>query len=250
MHINVMRVPLAEILPLRDLYRAEMKCQIVHDSFHQRGFTDSYLLKVDERTAGYGSVAGLPGQPKVVVKEFHLLPEYRAPALRLFRALLEASGAKSIEAQTNDRLLTLMLLDCSESIEREKILFTDAVTTHLSVPGAVFRRVTGEDTPRLFEHTGEPVGDRLIEAEGRIVATGGLMFHYNVPYADVYMEVAPDHRRRGYGSYLVQELKRECYELGRIPAARCRSDNEPSRATLEKAGMLPCGRILVGTIAR
>ena len=32
MTITVTTVPLAEVLPLRELYRQEMNCQIVHDS--------------------------------------------------------------------------------------------------------------------------------------------------------------------------------------------------------------------------
>ena len=46
----------------------------------------------------------------------------------------------------------------------------------------------------------------------------------------------------------MQELKRLCYEMGRVPAARCRQDNVASRRTLEGAGMLPCARIVSGRI--
>jgi GNAT superfamily N-acetyltransferase len=82
-----------------------------------------------------------------------------------------------------------------------------------------------------------------------VVAVGGILFHYNVPYGDIYMGVAEPFRRRGYGSYLVQELKRSCYEMGKVPAARCNASNAASRATLQKAGMLPCARVLTGVIA-
>jgi GNAT superfamily N-acetyltransferase len=89
----------------------------------------------------------------------------------------------------------------------------------------------------------------MIEAGGDIAATGGILFHYNVPYGDIFMAVAEPFRRRGYGSYLVQELKRTCYEMGRIPAARCNAANTASRETLQKAGLLPCARLLTGVIA-
>jgi GNAT superfamily N-acetyltransferase len=70
-----------------------------------------------------------------------------------------------------------------------------------------------------------------------------------VPYGDIYMSVAESQRRRGYGSFFVQELKRTCYEMGRVPAARCNATNPASRATLQKAGLLPCARVLVGTFS-
>jgi GNAT superfamily N-acetyltransferase len=76
-----------------------------------------------------------------------------------------------------------------------------------------------------------------------------LLFHYNVPYGDIFMGVAEPLRRRGYGSYLIQELKRTAYEMGKVPAARCNATNVASRASLQKAGMLPCARVLTGVIA-
>ena len=81
-----------------------------------------------------------------------------------------------------------------------------------------------------------------------MVAWGGVLYHYNRPYGDVYMEVAEAHRRRGYGAYLVQELKRICYEGGSIPAARSNPTNIASHKTLQKAGFVPCALILVGKL--
>ncbi len=62
------------------------------------------------------------------------------------------------------------------------------------------------------------------------------------------MEVDEPSRRRGIGGYLIQELKRVAYEMGRVPAARCNVTNAASRATLQKAGMLPCARVLAGVL--
>jgi GNAT superfamily N-acetyltransferase len=62
------------------------------------------------------------------------------------------------------------------------------------------------------------------------------------------MEVSEPARRRGVGSYLVQELKCCAYEAGKRPSARCDPDNVASRRTLQKAGFLPCARLLVGDV--
>jgi len=88
-----------------------------------------------------------------------------------------------------------------------------------------------------------------VEVEGKVAATGGILFHYNRPYGDIYMDVAESFRRRGLGSFLVQELKRVCYEGGNIPAARCNPGNIASRRTLQKAGFVPCGNILNGSVS-
>jgi RimJ/RimL family protein N-acetyltransferase len=62
------------------------------------------------------------------------------------------------------------------------------------------------------------------------------------------MEVGEPFRQRGLGSFLVQELKRVCYEGGHVPAARCNTGNVASRRTLQKAGLVPCGHILTGAV--
>jgi hypothetical protein len=62
------------------------------------------------------------------------------------------------------------------------------------------------------------------------------------------MDVKENCRQHGFGSLMVQELKKEIYRLGRVPAARCNISNNASKATLIKAGLTPCGFRLKGDI--
>ena len=107
-------MPLEEVLHLRELYRREMNCQIVHDSLPGRGFGNLFLIRADGRVAGYGFVMGYRGEPKDLVQEFYVLPVFRGSALPMFRQLVETSRARRIETQTNDVFLTLMLYDCAD----------------------------------------------------------------------------------------------------------------------------------------
>ena len=247
--LEVTVAPPEAILAMREEYRREMACQIVHDSWHVRGFTTSYLLLLHDEVVGYGSVGGAPRDPQDTVKEFYLLPQFRAAALPLFRRLIAVSSARTIEAQTNDELLLLMLFDCAAEVASSTILFADKLATAHAPPGAMFRHLSDAERARAFPHTHEPVGEYGIECEGAVVATGGFTFHYNPPYADLYMEVATSYRQRGLGSFLVQELKRACRQNGRVPAARCDEANVASRRALQRGGMFPCARIVRGTIA-
>jgi GNAT superfamily N-acetyltransferase len=247
--IDVSPAPLEEVLPLRELYRREMNCQVVHDSLPRRGFGNLFLIQADGRVAGYGFVMGYRGEPKDLIGEFYVLPALRGSAQSMFRRLVEVSGARRVESQSNDVLLTLMLYDFASEITSDRVVFHDALTTHLALPGAAFREVVEADKERVFEHKVEGVGDWLVEHDGAIVATGGIATHYNPPYGDLYMEVHEPARRRGFGSYLIQELKRACYEMGRVPAARCNASNAASRATLQKAGLFPCARLLSGVLS-
>jgi GNAT superfamily N-acetyltransferase len=241
----------ADVLPLREQYRQEMNCQIVHDSIHRRaGWTTTYRLAVGGVTAGFGSMAiGGPWKDKPAIFELYLLPEHRSRAFDVFEALVEASRARYLQTQSNDPLLSVMLHVYASDIRSEAIVFHDRLTTSLPSLGAVMRCQMPDDQIRrcIDERQGGP--EWRLELNGETVATGGILFHYNRPYGDIYMDVVESYRRRGFGAYIVQELKRAAYDLGCIPAARCNPGNIASRKTLQKAGLVPFANIITGTIA-
>ena len=233
----------------RELYRREMKCQIIHDSIHARpGWTIEYLLKADGEPAGYGSVAVAgPWKECPSIYEFFVLPQFRQRTFDLFSLLLSASQSHRVETQSNDPFLTPLLHTFAEDVECESILFRDHFKTTLSPPGAVFREAAASDKFDLRDEMLWSHG--IVELDGKPAARGGVLFHYNPPYGDIYMETSESFRQRGLGSFLVQELKRVAYEHSKIPAARCNPKNIASRKTLQKAGFVPCGNIIIGTVA-
>jgi GNAT superfamily N-acetyltransferase len=249
MNASARAASLQDIALWRDVYRLDMSCQIIHDSIHERpGWTEEYLLFLEGTAVGYGSVAVAgPWTGNPTVYEFFVVPQRpRLRVFELFEALLAASRAVAIEVQSNDPLLTVMLHTFAHGVASESILFHDKVATALSPPSATFRE------PTAFEAPDEPRDELrwrgVVEVDGKVAATGGILFHYNRPYGDIFMEVAEPFRRRGLGSFLVQELKRVCYEGGHVPAARCNPANVASRRTLQKAGFVPCGHILTGSL--
>jgi GNAT superfamily N-acetyltransferase len=254
MDIQATKTELAEILNLRKLYLEEMNTQIRYNAVHERGRSDTYILSIDGIKVGYGSVLGQDAADRDTIFELYVIPAYRKISSVLFRELLMTSNAKYIECQSNDPLLSSMLFEFGDNIHSDVILFSDhhathlplPGATHLSLPGAIFRKRKETDT--LFEHKHEPEGTHVIEFNGEIVATGGFLLHYNMPFSDLYMEVREDVRQGGVGSYLIQEVKRECYLAGRVPAARCNINNHASKATLIKAGLKIAGFMMFGTV--
>ncbi|HEY6293935.1 MAG TPA: GNAT family N-acetyltransferase [Terriglobia bacterium] len=246
MTVTARRTELAQIQPLRALFLQETNFQIRYDACHARGWTDSYLLMIDDLRVGYGSIKGQQVEDRDTVFEFFVMPPFRKRASELFRRLLALSGAQFIECQSNDLLLTSMLYEFSASVSADVVLFEDHVATEHVVPGALVRPRRTDD--RIFEHGPEPVGNYVVELNGEVVATGGFLLHYNRPFADLYMEVREDWRRRGIASFLLQEVKKECYLAGRVPAARCNIRNVASRTALIKAGLRVCGFMLIGKV--
>jgi GNAT superfamily N-acetyltransferase len=244
---KAVKATLKDVEPLRGLYLQEMNGQIRFDSCHWRGWSDEYLLKIEDVPVGYGSIKGKDDlTSRDTVFEFYVVPPFRTAARALFTALLGASRATHIQGQSNDQLLTPLLVEFARDIGGDTVLFEDHVVTALEVPGAVARRRRDGDRP--FEHTTEPLGDLVVEHGGEIVATGGFLTHYNPPFADLYREVREDRRRRGFGALVLQEAKKACYLAGRIPAARTSVENIASQATLTRAGLRVSGYILMGTV--
>jgi GNAT superfamily N-acetyltransferase len=230
--IRARRVELAEIQSLRALFLQEANVQWVHNSFHERGWSEAYLVTLDEVAIGYGARSKRDPRP---LFEMYVLPGQRRLANRAFAELITVSGADCIEAQTNVPLLMQMLLENSREVAAQNVLFEDDIATDHPNPGV--QLVPGAEA-----------GEYALERDGEVVATGGFLRHYNPPFADLWMEVKEVHRRQGLGSYILQEVKRECYLAGRVPAARCNLANRASKATLLKAGMRVAGHIVTGKI--
>lgn len=240
----------ADILHLRVRQRAEMNCQLVHDSIHSRaGWTLCYRLELGGETVGFGSIAiAGPWKDKQSLFEFYVLPEHRTSVFELFEALLAVSGARFFEIQSNELLLAAMIHAYAREIASEGIVFHDQLATTHSPKGAGLRQVTPTEEIRASIERRQGGGEWILELDGTPAGKGGILFHYNRPYGDIYMEVDEAFRRRGLGAFLVQELKRECYQLGAVPCARCNTTNVASRRTLQRAGFVPFAHMLYGSI--
>lgn len=247
--LDVTPASLEQLQPLRDQYRAAMDAQIVHDSWHRRGRTAFWRLSEQGGSLGYLALGWHAGEPQDTVKEFYLVPEARARGVAFFEAAIRVARPRWMEAQTNDPFLGPLLPRFAPGHQPLAYLFADGPATDLPAPGVRLRRIEEAEHPAIFPHSTEPIGDWGLDLAGRVVATGGLFFHYNPPYGDLYMEVAADQRGRGLASYLVQELRRIAREGGHVPAARCDLDNVASRRALERGGMRVCGQIVRGPIA-
>jgi GNAT superfamily N-acetyltransferase len=250
MSFSAVAATVQDILPWRDLYRQEMNCQVIHDSLHSRpGWTEPYLLQAGETTVGYGSVCvGGPWTGKPALFEYYVLPAHRTSIFDLFCTWVAATQVLRMEIQSNDPLITPMLHLFGRNISSDSILFHDRVTTSHVFPEAVVRRARPNDVEQIKARQLDADADWLATIDGEVAATGGILYHYNRPYGDIYMHVAESFRRRGVGAFLVQELKRHCYERGSIPSARCNPSNVASRHTLQRAGFVPCGHILLAEI--
>ena len=243
MELTVSKVLSSEISSFRTLFLQENNFQFIGNKCYEYGWATAYQFTINGIKVGYGAVWGTDRrEDRDTIFEFYVLPTFRRFVNELFAKFCLVSEAIFIESQSNDALLSAMLYEYAEQINAEAILFEDQVTTTLAVPDVYFRSRTDDD------QQDDDYSPYVLEKQGVIVASGGFMLNYNMPFADIYMTVKEPFRQQGLGAFLVQELKKEAYRVGRVPAARCVINNRASKATLQKAGFRVCGFRLKGTI--
>lgn len=240
MNIQITKTTSAAIQDLRRLFLHKNNFQFTYDKCHYYGWADVYVFTANDVIIGYGATWGTDKrEERDTIFEFYILPPYHKFNSAIFDQFIKVTKPIFIECQSNDELLTAMLFEFAININAEAILFEDHYQSNIQIPGVQFGRESSENK-------GADAGGYYLQYQGDIVANGGFMLNYNFPYADIYMDVKEPHRQKGFGSLMVQELKKEIYRMGRVPAARCNIHNRASKATLLKAGFTPCGFRLKG----
>lgn len=241
-----------DVLPFRIRQQREMNCQIVHDSIHHRpGWAKTYRFELEGIALGFGSVAVAgPWENQPTVYDFYVQPSYRNSAFGIFETFINAIGVRFFEVQSSNTILSSMLHTYVQNIQTEKIVFQDQLCTNFILPNARLHcNLPIEAIQKSIEsRKGGPELELIVESN--TVGTGGILFHYNRPYCDIYMEIKENFRRQGFGAFLVQELKRMAYNLGCIPCARCNPNNTASYKTLGKAGFVPYAQVLSGSLPK
>ena len=193
---------------------------------------------------------GGPWTTSHTLYEFYVKEDCRQRIFDLFAALLASCGASLVETQTNAPILQVMLHTFAQNVRAEAILFEDRFETRLAPEGSGFRPTDRRDGELLRKLDLDQTAGWAVTFNGSIVGAGGVLYHYNRPYGDIYMKIAETFRGKGFGAYLVQELKRACRAGGSVPAARCNIGNLASRRTLQKAGFVPCGNLVAGDLVK
>jgi len=265
MHLEIEPTTVDQVTDLRFLYARELDDIILYEREIQHGQTRIYGIWNDRVLVGYGILHG-EGEDRSKVVEYFLLPQYRRYTAAAFDQLTRVTDATGVLARTNDTGLVLLLCERTRNLVPGHYCFQDAESTHRPVSGARYRRITQDDldvlTPIMTTSQAWPfeLSDRetlaswiasdegrLLEDEEGIAGIGAILRGYNPPFANIGMVVMKRARRRGYATYLVEELKRETYALGKIPRADCAHWNTASHSTLLKTGFLVNARIVQGT---
>lgn len=225
------------------------------DSFLEDHISKSqfYSIEKNAEVAGYFAIIHDDG----LLTQFYLRKEHMQYAQIIFRDVLCKYQVKRAFVVTSDELFLSLAIDQDMVIKKQAYFFQDSGqvmdASSLYVKGS-FRTAVALDIPQILEVS----GDFFDELEGRVARQeifvfkegeellgAGIVEHGIVMqgYTSIGMFVNEKHRQKGIGRTIITELKKWCYDNGRIPICGCWYYNHNSKKTLESAGMITKTRL-------
>ncbi len=249
MKIHISRSTISEIDNLRNKYLDSLfESQELYLELFVRK-SEFYLILQDEDTAGYCAVF-----KKSTLTEFYITDEYVPQNEVIFNAVKSEFRIKKALCKSFNHLLLGCCLKNFKTIEILGYHFRDYIEKEHDFSGFDISHRPG--IPDDFQ-TIAKINEEVFEEENEIreyLETGRVFMYYHGaifigfgifsvvvpgrPEHDIGMLVHPDHRRTGYGVYIIHHLRHYCMSKGWKPTCGCAVDNIASIKTLEKAGYI------------
>jgi GNAT superfamily N-acetyltransferase len=191
--------------------------------------------------------------------EFFVSPSHHGEIVTLFDAAMDVSGATAALCKSFDTQMLFAGLSRPAKVTAPGLLFR-RIASPLFTPSAElkFRNGLASDAeaiaeiddgffanPSEIQSYADKGGLFVLHKEGETIGCGiATPVVAGRPAIDVGMWVAPNHRRRGYGSYIVAFLKDYYLTRGLRPICGCATQNIASHRALRAAGFEPEHRIL------
>ncbi len=243
-----------QILPLRQHYVATLYGGLEGYAEDNARAGTPYAISDNDQVIGYACINDQYKQ----LWQFHLVRQAIPHGTAIFAQLIREGLMTSAVIATRDPVSIALCSEFQQRVWCQAYLFEDGWRT--TAPLAGYTDVTLR-LAQLSEaaHLAELCGDFLaayepyiakqhlyvLEAGNEFLGIGladPVLIH--PPYNCIGMFVHPDHRQRGVGAYLIQQLKERTYALGYLPIAGCGHGNVASRKTLERGGMITRDRLI------
>ena len=205
-----------------------------------------------ETQVAYGTTWQAKDEAYAVIREDRLVELFviesqRHRLISLFDEIMEISGASIVFCKSFDRLLLHAALSRPAQVSTFSFMFRRIVDADFQpILGLSFRMGTAADAQAIlafddgFFHGPEEIADYancgelvLLESTDGILGCGiAKPVIPGRPDMDIGMLVAPNHRRKGYGTHIISFLKDYCLQRGQRPICGCGADNIASQRTL------------------
>lgn len=192
--------------------------------------------------------------------EFYIFKDYYIYSQEIFKYIIESDMVENAAVSTRQSEFLSLCLDFQKSLYVSAYLFTDAdnkkhelyhcenLSFRLAKKGDI-KVINNKCESRPQEYYEELIRNEqlFVLYEGDILLGIGefrINRTHSGQYADIGMVVAEEHRRKGFGTYIIIQLKEHCYRKKLKPMASCDRYNVASKNTLLKAGFISEHRII------
>lgn len=189
--------------------------------------------------------------------QFYIIPEYRKQGVELFRQFIQELDIKNGIVGTNNPVYLSLALHTGRKPDIHTYLFEPGFETTVNDKKGDFKMCTPEDIERIVVHGHKSVGASkewltgyfgdliekgevfVLEKKGEIIGTCEVRKSATAPaYADIGMIVAPEFRKQGYGTLLLNKAKTIAIEWSKIPICSCEKDNTGSLKSIQNCGFV------------
>ncbi len=219
------------------------------------GNSACYEISYNNKFVGHFSV----NSHKTLV-EFYILKEYYIYSQEIFIYIIKSDMVEDAAVSTKQSEFLSLCLDFQKSVYVSSYLFTDTENKKYELnhyENLSFRLAKKSDIQAInnkCESRPQEYYEELIENDQLFVLYEGdillgigefrISKTHQGQYGDIGVVVAEEYRRKGIGTYIINQLKEHCYRNNLKPMASCDSKNIASMNTLIKAGFISEHRII------
>lgn len=187
--------------------------------------------------------------------QFYIVQEYLSEGEAIFRLFLEKLNIKQGMVGTNNPTFLSLALNRVKKMEVNTLLFKKTLDVTIAEKEGTLRKAQEGDTTRIVDFCHYSIGAPkmwlemyiggliangevyILEKAGDIIGTCEVRKNVTAPtYVDIGMIVSPDYRKRGYGTYLLDQAKKIAIELGLTPICSCEKENLGSLKAIHNCG--------------
>lgn len=220
----------------------------------------SYMSIISEQPIGYLVL----NQDKVLL-QFHLEDAFKNNAHTIFQSARKQLDITSAFAATYEPWYLSLCLDHAVKVSVNDLLYRDlALSNKVSMPSELIEHTaTLDDLDQVVAYTHKEVelsGDWIITYYQDLIKQKGLFLYKtgqdilasgemrvsqtSVPYANIGMTVSCHHRKKGYGTAILKQMKSKCYAQALKPICSTSVTNIASQHTIARAGFIAENRVL------
>jgi len=212
------------------------------------GTSKCYQIIHDKKLVGHFFV-----DANKTLVQFHVIKEYYTSRTEIFEYIIKSKKVRSADVSTKELEYLALCLDNQKSVEVHTYLFDDnqKITQELNgFSKSTFRLANKDDIDTIkincdvaydgyYEDLIENDNLFVLYNESCLLGIGEFrVITSNEQYGDIGVVVAEEYRRRGIGTFIINQLKEHCYNKELQPLACCEVENIASRNTMEKAGFI------------